>query len=136
MEKIQSFFIQYFNPDHLREGINLPLAYVYIGLGVFVLMIAGGFVLQLFISKRTLPKFYKRFVRWIGDFLIYIPLIFILFLGIYLAGFTVYNYFFVFAFVIWLIWFVFLVYYRIVKVSGLWYKYREQKRKEKYKKNA
>jgi len=136
MEKIQSFFIQIFNPTYLREGISLPPTYLYIVLGILGLMIIIGFFMPSFFSKKVLPRFYKRYMKWIGDFLIYIPVVFAFLLAVYLAGFPVANYFFVFTFVIWLIWFVFLVYYRIVNVSKLWYKYHEQKRKEKYKKNG
>jgi len=128
--------IQYLNPDYLRAAINLPQQKILIIMGFFLILAVAGFIVHYLAEKRKLPRFYKRFIRWIGDFLIYLPLLIILILSIPLAGFSVANYFLVISLLIWLIWFIFLVYYRIVKVSKLWFRYHQLERKEKYQKNA
>jgi len=126
----------FFSVAYLNESINLTRQNAIIALIVFALFVVFGIALQIFIGKRKAPHFYKRFIKWIGDSLLYIPLILVFLLSIYLAGFQVKKLFFLIILIIWLIWFLFLVYYRIAKVSKLWYKYRELKRKEKYQENG
>lgn len=125
-----------FSQAYLNESINLTTKNAIIALVVLALFVVCGIALQLFIDKKKAPHFYKRLIKWIGDFLLYIPLIIVFLLAVYLAGFQVKKLFFLIILAIWLIWFLFLVYYRIAKVSALWYKYREFKRKEKYQNNG
>ena len=125
-----------FSVAYLNESINLTSRNAIIALIALALIAICGIVLQLFIEKRKTPRFYRRFVKWIGDFLLYIPLTLVFLLAIYFTGFQVKRLFFLIILVIWLIWFLFLLYYRIARVSALWYKYREFKRREKYQKNG
>lgn len=101
---------------------------------VFIVLIIASLVLYITVEKKKIPKFQKRFIRKVGDFLLYMPM---LFLMIVLAVYAKVNsinlpIYVAILGVIWLIWLIFLIYYRLVIVREFWRLYFKQKKEEKY----
>lgn len=100
-----------------------------------VLAIVFSFILQYLQEKKVMPKFQRNFLIKISNWLLYIPTISLMFLlALYfdIPALSIYLYFVILGF-IWLIWFLFLLYYRLVTISFLSKKYKEKKQTEKYK---
>lgn len=100
--------------------------------------IVFGAVLQYISVKKSYPRFYKRFLKRVGDLFLYIPFILVILILSRLGGLTALSsrlYLVVFI-VIWLIWFCFLVYYRLVIIPAMWLKYEHRKREESYIKHG
>lgn len=101
---------------------------------IILALIVASIVCFIVADKKKLPKFQKRFIRKVGDFLLYIPILFsVVVLAVY-AMIDSINLPIVIAILglIWLIWLVFLIYYRIVVVREFWKLYYKQKKEEKY----
>lgn len=100
----------------------------------FALSMVASIVLHIATDKKKMPKFQKRFIRKISDFLLYIPTLFqFILLAIYagIKSFSLPIYLFILG-VIWLIWFFFLIYYRLVILREFWKLYLKQQEEEKY----
>jgi len=101
---------------------------------IFIVSIIASLVLYIAVEKKKIPKFQKRFIRKIADFLLYMPILFLIIVSSVYAkinsiGLPIYV---VILGVIWLIWLIFLIYYRLVIVSEFWKLYFKQKKDEKY----
>lgn len=101
---------------------------------VILILVVASIVCFVTADKKKIPKFQKRFIRKVGDFLLYIP---ILFSVVVLAVYAMVNsinlpIYIAILGLIWLIWLVFLIYYRIVVISEFWKLYYKQKKEEKY----
>lgn len=106
-------------------------------LAILFALIIAGFILQFASNRNQAPRFYKKFTSHIMAFLLYMPVLLIFLVLIRVAGIEgaqnlVWS---AFILAIWLIWFLFLIYYRIVVVAQMWRKYHEVKKEEKYFKN-
>jgi hypothetical protein len=123
---------------YLIRTTTAPIKYSLVIVIILFLFIIAGFTSQLFIEKKSAPRFYKDFLRRIGDVLIYMPLLLIFlvggrYLGIEGLSRPLYLEICVAA---WLIWILFLVYYRVVILPKYWMKYNKVKQEEKYLKYA
>ena len=102
------------------------------------ILIISGIFLYWYVERKKTARFYKKFIKKMGDALIYIPaLLTLLVLAQYLEvdgmGLRIY---FVLPLVIWLIWIFFLIYYRVVVIPKLWDEYYKRKQTEKYLTNG
>lgn len=100
-------------------------------ISVFAAIVIAGLIMQIIVEKRKYPKFYKRYLKRIGDWLIYMPLliVFLLLARLFDIGGVDSRIYLAAALAIWLIWFLYLLYYRIVVVRRFWKLYREYKGK-------
>ena len=120
--------------DYLTESPEAELRYAILITVVLGLIGAAGIVFQTISNRPYYPRFYKKYLKRIGDFLFYVPLLLILFVIIRILGLDSLNLRIipVVIIIIWLIWLGYLVYYRIAIVSRRWAEYRALKRREKY----
>ena len=116
------------SPQTVQFKLALPIIII---LGLVATL---GIVLKFIVEKRHDPRYYKRYLSRIGDFLFYIPFFLIFASFIRIAGVENINrrIFPVVLCVIWLIWFAYLIYYRLVYVAKMSLFQKELKRKEKY----
>ena len=101
---------------------------------IIAALIVASIVTFFVIEKRKLPRFQKHFIRKVADFMLYMPTLFLLVVLAVYAGVDSLS-LPVLALslgAIWLIWFIFLVYYRLVVVKEFWKLYYKQKKEEKY----
>ena len=118
----------------MNESTPTQLRYALLLAVLIALITIAGIVLQIIADRRPYPKFYKKYLKRIGDFLIYIPIALIFFEAARLLGLEALSrrIIIVAIVIIWLIWFIYLIYYRLVYVKRLWGEYHALKRKEKY----
>jgi predicted ferric reductase len=127
-----------FNWEFLKTPLSGPSQYGLVYIIILVIIVIFGLTFQTIIGRRTYPKFYKKFLYKIAAFLIYIPVILIFLNLIIISGINlltnpIYS---VATVAIWLIWFLYLVYYRVVIVKRYWVKYKTYKKEENYLKNG
>ena len=134
MSQITTFLRQLVSRDYLATIPVTPVRFFWYWVGFLAACLVAGVVLQIILARRKFPKFHKGFMYKISNFLIYIPFFLAFFLFARLAGLDQFGqrFFLVGLSAIWLIWFIFLVYYRVVVISRMWVKYNEQKRKEEF----
>jgi Na+/glutamate symporter len=127
-------FKKFFALDYLNQSAPPRLRYALPIAIVIALISVAGIVMQVICDRRSYPKFYKRYLKRIGNFLIYIPIALILVEAARLLGLEGLNRRIVFVglVAIWLIWLIYLIYYRLVYVNRLWGEYHALKRKEQY----
>lgn len=131
-------FDKFFTWPYLTVSPSVNTRYLYVYFGFFALCVIAGIVLAIYLSRTRQPKFYKRFLYWVDSFLIYIPLALVLHLLLRLGGIEPFNNRLTGLVIvsIWLIWFLFLLYYLIVRLPKYFGLYVEEKRREKYFKNG
>jgi len=100
----------------------------------FIVLIIISILIHIVVDKRKIPKFQKRFVRKVADFLLYIPLFYLLiclsvYAGVQSLALPLYV---LLLGVIWLIWLIFLIYYRLVVIREFWKLYFNKQKEEKY----
>ena len=136
--KILDYFKTLVSKSYLTSVPTTPVRFFWYWIGFLALCFIGGTVMQIILHRRKLPKFYKGYLFNVANFLIYIPFFLALFLFARLAQLDQFSkpLFVVGLSTIWLIWFIFLVYYRVVVISRMWTKYNEQKRKEEFLENG
>jgi len=124
-------FHKFFNWSYLTKNPGSDLRYGSILISVFAAIVIAGLIMQIIVEKRKYPKFYKRYLKRIGDWLIYMPLliVFLLLARLFDIGGVDSRIYLAAALAIWLIWFLYLLYYRIVVVRRFWKLYREYKGK-------
>ena len=105
---------------------------------ILLLLIGAGFALQIITEKKIAPRFLKKFRGYIANFLIYIPLVLIFLTLARISGISgMENPIWVaFTLGVWLIFFLYLIYYRLVVVKKMWIEYYKIKDEEKYTKNV
>lgn len=116
----------------VSPSANIDYFWVYIA--IFAALTIAGIVLAIYLEKTKQPRFIKRFLYHLDNFLLYLPLLLILQLFIRRIGIQPFNNRLtaVVLGVIWLIWFLFLIYYLIVVMPKFSRLYDEEKRREKY----
>jgi hypothetical protein len=97
-------------------------------------LIAISVILHAVADRIKIPRFQKRFLRKIADFLFYIPILFqfillAMYTGVKSLSLPIYI---LLLGLIWLIWLCFLIYYRLVILKEFWQLYLKQKQEEKY----
>ncbi|MCX6809532.1 MAG: hypothetical protein NTZ65_02180 [Candidatus Berkelbacteria bacterium] len=130
--------ITFFSWHNLTSSFSEVTRYAKWELLVLGILIITGIFLYWFSERKKTARFYKKFIKKVGDALIYIPaLLTLLVLAQYLEvdgmGLKIY---FILPLMIWLIWIIFLIYYRIVVIPKLWDEYFKRKQTEKYLKNG
>ena len=127
-------FSKIFSKNYLFDSPSTEIRYVWEIYLVLVALLVTGLVMQFINDRRIMPKFYRRYLHFISNSLIWFPVVLILLLFLRKAGLEPLNQRFypVAALGIWLIYVGFLIYYRLVKVKKMWFKYREQKEQKKY----
>ena len=105
---------------------------------ILLLMIGSGFALQIRTERKTTPRFQKRFLGYLAAFLIYIPLVLIFLALARIGGISGMDnpLWVAIALGLWLIFLVYLIYYRLVVVRKMWIKYYQIKNEEKYFKDV
>jgi len=128
----------FFNWKYLTSAPAQSFKYPIPTLTILLVCIALGFLTQFLTERKTAPKFYKKFLGSVANFLIYPPVILIFLVFAKIGGVAgVENTIWVaITLALWLIYFLYLIYYRLVVVAKLWRKYQEVKREEKYFKNG
>jgi len=136
-EKIFDFG-KFFSLDYLNSSAPPTIRYWIVYVVVFTLVIATGLFIQFYFGRKVLPKFRKKFYKRLGDFLVYVPLVYLLLISVRRAGLEGLNkrIFVVILALIWLIWLGFLLYYRIAVVPKFQRLYLKRQREEKYIKNG
>ena len=115
-----------------------PIKYSLVIVIILFSLIVVGFISQFFVEKKSAPRFYKDFLKRIGDVLIYIPLLLIFLVGgryLGIEGLSRPIYLEV-CIAVWLIWILFLLYCQIAILPKYWRKYNKVKQEEKYLKYA
>jgi hypothetical protein len=127
-----------FSWAYLTQTPSIQMRYSLIFTIILAIFLVFGGTLQIVNQRKIYPRFYKKFIKRIGDFFIYIPFILILLILARLGGVTVLSMriYLVAILFIWLIWFFYLVYYRLVIIPAMWSKYKHRKREESYRKNG
>jgi len=128
----------FFQWSYLTISPSTNIKYFWVYISIFVALIIAGLILNIYLSRTRKPRFKKRFLYYLDNFLIYIPLAFILQLVIRKAGIEPFNTRLtaVILGAIWLIWFGFLLYYLLVIMPKFSRLYVEEKRREKYFKDG
>lgn len=137
----KEFFLDladFFTWSHLTISPSTNIKYFWIYISIFAVLIIAGLILSIYLSRTKKPRFKKRFLYLIDNFLIYIPLAFILQLLIRKVGIEPFNTRLTAVILggIWLIWFGFLLYYLLVVMPKFSRLYIEEKRREKYFKDG
>jgi len=131
-------FSKLFDWVYLTESpaANLRCGAVY--LAILAVFIIGGLVIQIISARKKYPKFYKKFLKRLGDFFIYLPTLSIFFILARLSGISGLNkrVYLVSVILIWLIWFCLMIYYRLAVVSKMWLQYKTYKEEERYYQNV
>ena len=129
-----SFWPKISSREQLFQPPTEPAKYASWYIAVLVLLIVFGFILQSVSEKRVYPRFYKKYLSRLGSLFIYLPTVFVLLILVRMAGIfdLAAPVYYLVIFVAWLIWFVFLLYYRLAVVSRLWARYRQEERERKY----
>lgn len=123
---------------YLIHTTTTPIQYSLAIVIKLFLFIVAGFVFQLFIEKKSAPRFYKDFLRRVGDVLIYMPLLLIVLVGGRYLGIESLSrpLYLEICVAVWLIWILFLLYYRVAILPKYWREYGKVKQEEKYLKYA
>lgn len=124
-----------FSSDYLLKAPSTSMDFGRLVLILLGLSIIIGIVYKIIPRfKDNLPRFERRFLSRVADLLIYPPIVLVLYVFIRFAGIAPFNQpvYFVAILAIWLIWFLVMLYYRLVVIRHLWLKYNHHKAKEKY----
>ena len=124
----------FFTYNYLIATPSDPIAYSLYFYILLLLLMAGGVYIKIYIAKRTMPAFYKKFLRRISDALLYPPIFVALFIFIRNAGIEglAGRAYLDLILLGWLIWLSFLLYFRIVEIPVYWQEYKKKKREERY----
>lgn len=130
LSNIKNFFSYNYLIATPSEPINYSL-YIYI---LLALLVIGSLLLKLYLGRKVLPVFYKRFLRRISDAFLYMPIAVALFVAVRNTGIEGVSarLYLDLVLLIWLIWLGFLVYFRLVEIPVLWQEYKKKKREERY----
>ena len=131
-------FTKLFNWDYLTQTPPLQMRHGLAFIIILAALIFFGAGLQIYNFKKTYPRFYKRFIKRLADFFLYMPFLLIMLILARLGGLSALSirFYLVLFLAIWLIWFLFLVYYRLVIIPAMWLKYEHRKREESYVKHG
>jgi uncharacterized membrane protein len=126
-------FKQFFSYDHLFTPATEPMHFALYFFVIFGLSLLVA--IYLFLTAKSKPiKFQKTFSKRMGDGLFYLPTLMILYIFIRRGGLEMASQRIIFLILLfgWLIWLVFLIYYRLAVISKLYLEYNKRKREEKY----
>lgn len=128
----------FFNWSHLTISPSSNIKYFWVYIAVLAVLVIAGFVLGVYLSRTKQPRFKKRFLYHIDNFLIYIPIALLIHLLTRKAGIEPFNTRLIAVILggIWLIWLGFLLYYLLVIMPKFSRLYVEEKRREKYIKDG
>lgn len=127
-------FSKLFDWEYLSSYVSKKFAFANEFAIVLLVIFSASLLAYFFITKKKLPKFLKRHYIILANTGIFGSIYFLFLIFARVQGLSYLNLrsTFVISALFFVIWLIFLLVYRIIKISSLMDQYKVYKRKEKY----